>query len=788
MLTLLLYFAFAALGLLLAHRLVRPLSRWAALTLLLLPLTLTGHALLRGRVLGPIDLVYHSEPFSSARAEVGFEERSGGILTDVYSQMIPWRAAVRFALAHGEWPLWNPFMLCGDVLAASAQAAPYSPINLASLLLPLPQALGFCATAVLFFAALAAFLFARELGCGEPAALVAGAAFMFSGFVSFWLGWPHAAAVAPLPLVLLGVQRLVAAPDLRGLGILASAFILSLLAGHPETTVHAVLVGLLFAAYEWWAARPARPLETIAHALGAGLLAFAVTAVYLLPILDALPQSAEYGARKAHFAHVDRSLEPAQAAANLVPNFAPFVAGKPRLRSYRAPLDWYHPGTAWSGGPILALAAYALAASRRRERWFLLGLAIFGLLAGARAPGVQELLAALPLLDIALNERLVFAAAFALALLAALGLEAHAERARPRALAASFAATALALALLAAAISPRLGELGMPASFRWQGVAWVLAPLLAAALCALWVKRPVFLALLVLALTATERVVETRPFFASFPERMFYPRVAPLDLLPRQGNPYRFAGAGFNFLPNTGSLFGIEDPRGYNAMRLKRLVETFPLWTVEDGAWFNRIDDFDRPFLDFLNLRYALIPKGLPRPEGWERAGMNEGAILWRNPEALERAFVPERVRLGGARRFVEAEMAAETDFSRRAWLSSAAWPETFEPEGRKNGPGKVAVVERGTSYELTTEMERPGWVVVSVTAWKGWRAITNGEELPLAFANHAFVAFKAPAGRSTVELIYRPRSFVIGRAISLGTLALLALLGLVRGRPRGPS
>jgi len=36
--------------------------------------------------------------------------------------MIPWNQAVRHALAQGEWPLWNPLILWGDVLAATTLA------------------------------------------------------------------------------------------------------------------------------------------------------------------------------------------------------------------------------------------------------------------------------------------------------------------------------------------------------------------------------------------------------------------------------------------------------------------------------------------------------------------------------------------------------------------------------------------------------------------------------------------------------------------------------------------
>jgi hypothetical protein len=57
-----------------------------------------------------------------------------------------------------------------------------------------------------------------------------------------------------------------------------------------------------------------------------------------------------------------------------------------------------------------------------------------------------------------------------------------------------------------------------------------------------------------------------------------------------------------------------------------------------------------------------------------------------------------------------------------------------------------------------------------------------------LGFANHAYLAVRAPAGRYRLDLVYRPRSFDLGLAASaLGAVASAALLARGRrGRPVG--
>jgi len=134
------YVGAAALFLFLAHRFVLPLSRRAALVVAAAPLLFTGRAMLTGGVYGPIDILYNGYPFGALREELRIPPDRTPLLADVVYQEIPWRAAVREAIAEGRLPLWNPHVLAGEPLAAVAQPAVLHPGTLLGLLLPLPQA------------------------------------------------------------------------------------------------------------------------------------------------------------------------------------------------------------------------------------------------------------------------------------------------------------------------------------------------------------------------------------------------------------------------------------------------------------------------------------------------------------------------------------------------------------------------------------------------------------------------------------------------------------------------
>src|SRR5262245_45974648 len=230
----------------LAARFITPIPRRDALLLILLPMLFTGRALLTGGVYAPVDLPYITEPLRDMREPLGVPRPHNGILSDLYAQMIPWRKAVQFALAHRQWPLWNPFILSGTVLAGAAQPAAYSPFTLLACLLPVPHGLTFTAAINFFIAGLGAYLFARELGCRETVALIAASGWMYAMPMAFFVLWSVGGAWSFLPLVLLGTRRCIRAPGVRSASTLAVALTLLVLAGHPETALHVVFVGAVY--------------------------------------------------------------------------------------------------------------------------------------------------------------------------------------------------------------------------------------------------------------------------------------------------------------------------------------------------------------------------------------------------------------------------------------------------------------------------------------------------------------------------------------------------------------
>lgn len=764
-----LLYLLAAAGTLVLVRRFATLSRPASAALILLPLCLTGRALVTGKVYAPIDVAYHFDPMASMATRVGIDRIANPLPSDVAVQFIPWNAALRWSIAHGQWPLWNPFELSGNVLAAAAQSTPFHPVTLIGLLLPAPDAFGFMAAMTYFLAALGMFLFLQNLELRELASLFGAAGWALSTYVVAFTHTAHGNAIALLPLVMLGARRVALHPGARTAALLASALVLITLCGHPETTLHVVALAsvyVIFSAREQIA-------RVVASGLAAGVMALLLTAFFLAPMIDAIPQTREYLHRRS-------GAEATSATWSVVVhvlrnNLVPFAEGTPGEEEPQHEDELRHRamGTAYAGAMLIAPALFALLRARGRERWFFAGLVPFGLLAGAEAPVINDVLARLPIFSLAINARMISFAVFGICVLAAMGVQAAiGDRYR---LAWTFLGVAAALSVLITVIAA--GSTLTADLLRASAIREVVPLLLAfAMLRALPMRRAAIAGLLGLLLI--QRVSEIGGFIPTVDRRAFFPPIAGLDHLPHGGPPYRIVGQGPLFAPNIGALYGLEDVRGYQAMTFARLAETFPLWSIPQPVWSNRVDDLGAPMLSLMNVRFALALPDSVVPPSWRLVGRYPGYQLLENSSVLPRAFVPHMVHLGT--NDVMRGMRACGDFGAEGWIETEGTPTSVA-----NGPGDVRIRAEGSRLLLHASMRAAGWIVVSESAWKGWRAVMGRAHLKLHFADRAFLGMYIPAGEHDIELSYRPHAATAGAIVSIATAVMLTIAVLWTRRKR---
>jgi hypothetical protein len=770
------YLAAAGLFVWVAHRFVTPIRRRVALALIGAPLLLTGPATFTGGVYAGVDILYDAPPFQAHRESLGVAPVRSPVLADVVEQHIPWRASARRAIAAGRLPLWNPDTLVGEPLLAVQQAGVLQPGTWIGMLLPMPQAWTFDMSLRLLIALLSAYLLFRDLGCGALAALLGAAGWAFSDFFVVFLGFSIAPPTAPFPLMLLGARRVAREPGGRSGGLLAAALVLGLMGGHPETVLHTGAASALYFVFELARSEARRVGKALAvGALSSGV-AFGLSAVVLLPLAEILPSTAEHVFRNAWYAHSRRSVEAAESVFRLVPQIVPYAVG---VDGHSRVKTGFLMPSAYAGALLLPFAFSGLFA-RRRERWFFLGLGLLALSVCTKT-AAADWITKLPLFDIAINEYLIVVSTMSLCVLAALGAERLVRGEGRRAFAAGAVGSAALIVILNASYRSSMYDLRMPPAYLRERLALQLVPLLLGAALTLGLRRRPALGLggALFVFTAA-RILEVGRINPTIPAQALFPDVPILAKIPR-GSPERMAAVGATFIPNASAVYDLEDVRGYSALSLSRLRETYPLWCALKGGWFNFVDDPATPFLAFLGTHWVLLPPDAPVPPGWPVLAESDGLRLVENPRALPRAFAPRfwRAESDPAKRL--GLLGEIRDFRERGIIegqSDGSWTE--------NGRARIAVeAYRPESLVLKIETDNDTVIGTSITLWPGWMVDVDGVAAPTFPFNHAFVGFRIAAGSHRVVLRYFPKGVRNGLAVSGATLAVL-IAGVLVARRRG--
>ena len=799
---------------------LREAAPWAV-PVLLVTAVLLAPALRPGFVLSSADMLLESYLLAEARPP-GFAP-SNPLIGDTVFQFTPWRRLVSAELRAGRLPFWNPHASAGAPLLGNSQSGVFDPLALPYLLAREPsRATVWVALLRLWVAGLGAYLLARRFGASAPAAMTAGIVYGAGGFTVVWLLYPHASSSAWFPWVMLAAESLASGGGARAAAGMAASLAAAALGGHPEVAFLAALAASLHVVVRRLQreGRHWRPVATgVVALLGVGALTFALTAVHVLPLLEAIGQGGLAEARKAFWESYPVWIVPRLERAVLL--VFPFLFGRPTAGEIDLSglyTNFCEQSGAYASLLGLALAAIGVAAGPRRTAPRALGAV--GLLAWLHAIHFAPLLALakhLPVLQITPQERGMFVPLLALAVLAAVGVDALSREPSPAVRRASRAVAAfLALVVLVAAANlawlaagaPRFREVLQLLGRSRMLALWftgrheqlvegfgAMAPVLAARYVA------PFLALAVgslIVVASARRLGRALPIVAgaliavdllhfggghnpAIPAGQAYPDTARVEQLRRTAGDGRVLVLDWGLPANVATHYGLDDILGYDAIgrarveRLLRHAGPFPAgpmhWPV---ALFDR---FESPVLDALSVRAVASVRPLPvtslRPVVSE-----EGFHLYANPGALPRAFVPARVisvpdlesaeREGGdAARDPAGVAVVESPVPLAGGAGRVTW--------RRPAPGRI---------ELEARMERSGVVVISEAFDPGWRASLDGARAPVYPADLALMAVPVPTGEHRVVLSYRPRSWPFALLLSaVGVLVVIALL--VRRRPQ---
>lgn len=322
----------------------------------------------------------------------------------------------------GRFPLWTPYLFSGFPFLADPQVGAWYPLNWPFFLLGItPRAIQWELALHCLVALAGGYLLAREVLKSRVAAVFAGVFFAFSGFFaghSSHVGMFQTAALLPWLLWAgLGAVR-----SLRRLPVLLAVAGCVVLPGHFQTALYSFSALGLFLAADF-ALRREGWRRTVLVLVAAGVAAFAISAVTVLPGLELTGQSGRAAADYSH--STEGTLGPGGLATLVSPNHY----GAPEGENYTGPADITQ-HFLYQGLLLLPLAVWGAVAWGKR--WQALALVVpAAWYAFGRPLGFYSLISALPgFKSVRAPVHIWFVAALGLALLAGSGVAALRARFR----------------------------------------------------------------------------------------------------------------------------------------------------------------------------------------------------------------------------------------------------------------------------------------------------------------------------------------------------------------------
>jgi len=335
---------------------------------------------------------------------------------------------------------------------------------------------------------------------------------------------------------------------------------------------------------------------------------------------------------------------------------------------------------------------------------------------------------------------------------------------------------------------------------------WVAASLVAIG-AAMIASRPISPAPTILALCLIALSWGELTFYVDHYRLQRYDRFsnpAPfIRFLQSQGGLHRVASYGPSGIPpEYGSAFGIYQIGSMNFQLFPRYADLFNRLILPDPThrWTSfatlvrapDVDSLNLRGFDFLGARFLLVTASYPRlrhfmeRSGWKTAYQDALFVIFENPDPMPRAFIVHQVSEGHETPLDIGKSPLAVATSDDPVLLAEARSSGLLGDGT-GGPGNTeqAQITRydHTSVEISADVTRTGVLVLNDAWHPNWRVWVDGAERYLGEVDETFRGVLLAPGKHAVEMRYAPRTFAIGRALSIMGLASMLLLVLFRRR-----
>jgi len=730
-------------------------------------------------------------------------------------------------------PLWNPYNAFGTPLLGSAQPQPFFPLAALLSLHVTTWSFSLFILARLLLGGLLTYFFARQFLALLPS-LFAAISFMLSGYFIVYLNMPHVSAEVMAPGLLLALEILLRRNSwTAATGVAAAVFLIST-GGMPESMFLIVCFGSLYFVCRVMFSPELRTsaASLLTKFIVGVLLGFALAAFVLAPF----GESAFLGFdvhQSANARGTPVGLASDTSPSAVIQYLLPLVFGPPLGSIFQ---NYFGPSglrAYWGILPFFFAASAVLFACLRRRsavkgEFFLIAffsLTLTLMVVKRFGSPVINWIGALPLSQLVVypkyQEPLI---ALCVAMLAGIGVSILLER---RATARLFLlAGAVVLGAMLATGGSYLSAV-LPLDLKWAKLFYFGSMALGAGL----VIGVTFYAMLAQHASYASNPWLARGFVGLLSAELLVNFILPCLYLigsfpPARADPYAgapyigfiqginpdharvFAREGLLY-PNWSAAFRLADVRSLDAIyyaRYLRFIQNFLLPPDHAGTDGDLVDRFtgsglayhfetdaERRFLILSSVKYLISDSeygaGGDAASDFRKIYAGE-ALVYEVPNVLPRAALFRSAEVLPD----DAVLARLKDQTFNPHERAIVSRDSLTPDndlsvltGAPPAAASGARISRFESQRISMEAETPApaLLVLNDTNYPGWQAYVNGQPAKMLTANFLFRGVLVPAGKSTVEFKYQPRSFGVGSAVSFAAFAILVLLMLRERRAR---
>jgi len=739
-------------------------------------------------------------------------------LSDVFSQLYPWRVLSMESIRDGQWPLWNPYSLSGTPLLANWQSAPFYPLNIFMLIFG--DLWGWTLMIItqpvlsLYFM----YLYLRQIRLKITSSLIGSVVFTFSGFMVTYLEYGTSGQILLwLPLQLYLLEKHIRTKKNIFLVFFALTCFPILTGGFFQPAVYTLGLSFLYGLIRIWQTSQSKK-KSIGVFFLFLIIGISTASIQLFPTLELYQYSIRLSDLNIY--EYQFGLLPFK---NFILLFAPDFFGNPATNNFWGTLA-YQETTGYFGIASIVLVITAISKYRKNVYFLFFALVFIGSLLISFKNPLSQLIYQMnvPGISTGYASRALILTSFSASILAALGSQnLKSRRTLITSILVSLSLFSLFLLVFYHYQFSKTGSYSLLTSFfgidgplhlrtAFRNLVLSLGLIFIFSLLLYFIKSKKTLLIAVLILISFDLFRFGHKFTPFSPIQMANLSVPVIEFLQKNTGEYRIEREWGPLLPpNTWIYSRLYSPSGYDPLSIKSYARWYKIYqkeqldelsqpiNLEENRFTRYLEtqSYQSTFFDLVGVKYLVALKrdregiidpggqylNSKIPEGKFKPVFEDGAtVVLENLSVLPRVILYDKFLVEPNDLRAQEKLQNGINFRDELVINQ---PPSFTQHNITSSDSATIESYEPNKILIATQTQKPSFLMLTDTYFPGWNVFVDGKPSTIYTADGTFRAVEIPPGKHSIAFIYKPESFSFGLKISIISLAFLVITSAILGK-----